>query len=50
MKHGEKKIYSYGLYEVFNESNIVNYIKVKRSECAVHLLRVDNDRTTKKNI
>jgi hypothetical protein len=33
------KLYNCELYEVFNDSNIVNYIKVKRSTCAGHLMR-----------
>jgi hypothetical protein len=43
-----RKIYSYELYETFNESNIVNYIKVKRLAWAGHLMHMNNDRTLKK--
>jgi len=39
-----RKRYSYELYEIFNESNIVNYIKVKRLAWAGHLVRMNNDR------
>jgi hypothetical protein len=35
------------LYEIFNEPNIVNYIKVKRLSWAGHLVRMDSDRTHK---
>ena len=41
------KIYSYELYETFNEPNIVTYIKVKRMAWAGHLVHT-NDRTIKK--
>jgi hypothetical protein len=43
-----RKRYNYELYEMFNESNIVNYIKVKRLAWAGHLVRMNNDRTLKK--
>ena len=43
-----RKRYNYELYEIFNEPNIVNYIKVKRLARAGHLVRMDNDRTLKK--
>ena len=39
---------SYELYEIFNEPNIVNYIKVKRLAWAGHLVRMNSDRTIKK--
>ena len=42
------KKYSYELYEMFNESNIVNYIKVKRLAWAGHLVCMNNDRTIKR--
>ena len=42
------KKYSYELYEIFNESNIVNYIKVKRLAWAGHLVCMNNDRTIKR--
>jgi hypothetical protein len=42
-----RKRYKYELYEIFNEPNIVNYIKVKRLSCAGHLVRMNNDRTLK---
>ena len=47
MGHGEKR-YNYELYEIFNEPNIVNYIKVKRLAWAGHLVSMNNDRTIKK--
>ena len=40
--------YKYELYEIFNEPNIVNYIKVKRLAWAGHLVRMNDDRTLKK--
>jgi len=43
-----RKRYNYELYEIFNESNIVNYIKVKRLALAGHLARINDDRTLKK--
>ena len=43
-----RKRYNCELYEIFNESNIVNYIKVKRLGWAGHLVRMNNDRTLKK--
>jgi hypothetical protein len=45
-----RKKYNYELYETFDEPNIVNYIKVKRLAWAGHLVRMNNDRTLKKNI
>ena len=38
----------YELYEIFNEPNIVNYIKVKRLAWAGHLVRMNSDRALKK--
>ena len=35
-------------YEIFNEPNIVNYIKVKRLAWAGHLVHMNNERTLKK--
>ena len=40
-----RKSYNYELYEIFNEPNIVNYIKVKRLAWAGHLVSVNSDRT-----
>ena len=42
-----QKRYNYELYEIFNEPNIVNYIKVKRLAWAGHLVHMNNDRTLK---
>jgi hypothetical protein len=36
------------LYEIFNDSNIVNYIKVKTLAWAGHLMRMSDNRTKKK--
>ena len=38
------KGYSYELYEIFNEPNIVNCINVKRLSWAGHLVRMNSDR------
>ena len=43
-----RKRYDCELYEIFNESNIVNYTKVKRLAWAGHLVHMNNDRTLKK--
>ena len=43
-----RKRYNHELYELYNDSNIVNYIKVKRLGWAGHLMRVSNERTLKK--
>jgi len=43
-----QKRYNYELYKIFNDSNIVNYIKVKRSAWAGHLMCVNDNRTIKK--
>jgi hypothetical protein len=37
---------NYDLYEIFNEPNIGNYIKVKRLAGTGHLVRVDSDRAS----
>jgi hypothetical protein len=43
-----QKSYNYELYEIFNEPNIVNYIKAKRLAWSGHLVRVNSDRTLRK--
>jgi len=43
-----RKRYNCELYEIFNEPNIVNHIKVKRLAWAGHLVRMNSDRTVKK--
>jgi len=45
-----RKRCNYELYEIFNESNIVNYIKVERLAWTGHLMCVNNYRTIKKEI
>ena len=40
-----RKRYNYELYEIFNEPNIVNYIKVKRLAWAGRLVCMNSDRT-----
>jgi hypothetical protein len=43
-----RKRYNYELYEIFNYSNFVNYIKVKRLAWAGHLMHMNDSRTLKK--
>ena len=43
-----RKRYNHDLYEMFNDSNIVIYIKAKRLAWAGHLLRMSDERTLKK--
>ena len=43
-----RKRYNYELYEIFNEPNIVNYIKVKSLAWAGHSVCMNNDRTLTK--
>jgi hypothetical protein len=43
---GMAKRYNYELYEIFNEPNIVNYIKVKRLAWSGHLVSMNSDRTS----
>jgi hypothetical protein len=43
-----RKGYNYELYEIFNDSNIVNYIKVKRLAWAGHLMCMNDNRTINK--
>ena len=43
-----RKRYNYELYEIFNDSNIVSYIKVKRLAWAGHLMLMNDDRTVTK--
>jgi hypothetical protein len=43
-----RKRYKYELYEIFNDSNIVNYIKVKRLAWAGHLMGMNDNRTINK--
>jgi hypothetical protein len=44
----ERKRYNYELYEIFNDSNIVNYINVKRLAWTGHLICMSNNRTINK--
>jgi hypothetical protein len=39
--------YSHELYELFNESDIVKYIKINRLGWEGHVVRMDNNRTVK---
>ena len=43
-----RKKNNYELYEIFNNSNIVNYITIKRLALAGHLMRMKDKRTLKK--
>jgi hypothetical protein len=40
--------YTQELYEIFNDSNIVNYVKVKRLAWVGNLVRMNDNRTLKK--
>jgi hypothetical protein len=40
--------YNHGLYELFNEPDIVKYIKINRLGWAGHVICMDNNRTVKK--
>jgi hypothetical protein len=44
-----RKRYNYELYEIFNDSNIVTYIKVKRRAWAGHLMHMNYNRNLKEN-
>ncbi|GFT10041.1 uncharacterized protein TNCV_1114921 [Trichonephila clavipes] len=35
-------------FQLYNESNIVNFIKIQRIKCTGHVVRMNGDRTTKK--
>jgi hypothetical protein len=48
-KHGGRDI-TVNYMKHLKEPNIVNYIKVKRLAWAGHLVRMNNDRTLKKNV
>jgi hypothetical protein len=43
-----RKRYSHELYELFNEPDIVKYIKVNILGWAGHVIRIDKNRTVKK--
>jgi hypothetical protein len=43
-----RKRYNHELYELFNEPDIVIYIKINRLGWAGHVIRMDNNRTVKK--
>jgi hypothetical protein len=43
-----RKRYNHELYELFNEPDIVKYIKIKRLGWAEHVIHMDNNRTVKK--
>jgi hypothetical protein len=43
-----RKRYSHELYELFNEPDIVRYIKINILGWAEHIIRMDNNRTVKK--
>lgn len=43
-----RKRYNHELYELYNDSDIANYIKVKRLGWAVHLMRMSNEKPLKK--
>ena len=43
-----RKRYNHELYEMFNDSDIVVHIKVKKLAWAGHLMRMSDERTLKK--
>jgi hypothetical protein len=43
-----RRRYNHELYKLFNEPDIIAYIKVKRLEWAGHLIRTSENRTIKK--
>jgi hypothetical protein len=43
-----RKRYNHELYELFNEPDIVKYIKINGMGWAGHVIRMDNNRTVKK--
>jgi hypothetical protein len=43
-----RKRHNHELYKLFNESDIVKYIKINRLGWAGHVIRMDNNRTVKK--
>jgi hypothetical protein len=43
-----RRRYNHELYKLFNESDIIRYIKVKRLEWAGHLIRASENRIIKK--
>jgi len=43
-----RKRYNHELYEIFNDSDIVVHIKVKKLAWAGHLMRMSDERTLKK--
>jgi hypothetical protein len=42
-----RKIHNYELYEIFNESNVFRYFKIKRLSWAWRLMCKNNDRNLK---
>jgi hypothetical protein len=43
-----RKRYSLELYQLFNEADIIRFIKVKRLECAGHLIHASENTIIKK--
>jgi hypothetical protein len=43
-----RKRHNHELYKLFNEPDIVKYIKINRLSWAGHVIRMDNNRTVKK--
>jgi hypothetical protein len=43
-----RKRHNHELYKLFNETDIVKYIKINRLGWAGHVIRMDNNRTVKK--
>jgi hypothetical protein len=43
-----RKIYNFELYKLYDESDLVKYIKINRLQWAGHVMRMDNNRITKR--
>jgi hypothetical protein len=43
-----RKRYNYEFYKLFNEPDIIKYIKINRLSWAGHIIRMENNRTVKK--
>jgi uncharacterized Rossmann fold enzyme len=48
MERGWKRRYNHELYKLFNEPDIIGYIKAKKLEWAGHLIRTSENRIIKK--
>jgi hypothetical protein len=48
MQNGVEERYNHELYELFNELDIINYVKINRLGWAGHVICTDNDWKIKK--